>query len=113
MLEVSFLVAAESPGSPNRVLKGFTVKGHADFASYGQDIVCAGVSALSQAAVLGLKDLYGDKVSSEKRSGYLSVRLAPEVISQEGSWAILRTLEIGLSEIARCYPGYIQISYVD
>lgn len=33
------------------------VKGHAGYAPHGQDIVCAGVSAILQTAVLGLEAL--------------------------------------------------------
>ena len=34
---------------------GFIVEGHAEFAPHGQDIVCAGVSAIVQAAILGIE----------------------------------------------------------
>lgn len=31
------------------------VKGHANYAPYGKDIVCSGISAILQTAILGLK----------------------------------------------------------
>ena len=33
------------------LIQSFTMSGHADFAEHGQDIVCAGVSAVSFGAV--------------------------------------------------------------
>jgi uncharacterized protein len=33
------------------------VRGHAGYAEHGKDIVCAGVSAITQAAILGLQAL--------------------------------------------------------
>ena len=35
-------------------INGFAVNGHADYAPKGQDIICAAVSAVTQAALLGL-----------------------------------------------------------
>lgn len=34
-----------------------TIKGHANYAEHGQDIVCAGVSAIIQTAILGLEEI--------------------------------------------------------
>lgn len=33
------------------------IRGHANSAQYGQDIICAGVSAIIQAAILGLESI--------------------------------------------------------
>jgi uncharacterized protein YsxB (DUF464 family) len=38
----------------DQAMIGFSVTGHANTGPHGQDIVCAGVSALTQTAVLGL-----------------------------------------------------------
>ena len=39
--------------------EGISIKttGHANYAPYGEDIVCAGVSAILQTAVLGLENI--------------------------------------------------------
>ena len=36
-------------------LIGLNIIGHADYAEYGSDIVCAGVSALTETCVLGIE----------------------------------------------------------
>ena len=40
--------------------KGFIVKGHADYAPYGEDIICSAVSAIVQTAQMGLERLAED-----------------------------------------------------
>ena len=39
----------------NRRITDFTITGHAEAGPYGQDIVCAGVSAIMQTTLLGLE----------------------------------------------------------
>ena len=92
------------------LLCGFTVEGHAGFADYGQDIVCAGVSALAQAALFGLQDLLGDVVRSEMREGYLKVLVDQSRAREEGPRAVFRTLELGLNAVHRSYPGAMELS---
>ena len=38
---------------------GFEAEGHTGYAEEGSDIVCAAVSALTQGAVIGLKEVIG------------------------------------------------------
>lgn len=96
-----------------QLLVGFKVDGHADFADYGQDIVCAGASALAQGALIGLHDALGNEVSFVKRPGYLEVKVNPEKACEIAPQAILRTLELGLLSIARAYRGYVEVAYQD
>jgi hypothetical protein len=98
-----------SPG----VLVGFIIQGHAEFAEHGQDIVCAGASAIAQAALLGLKDFLGERVSFEKRPGFLEVSIERQAASETQSKAIMRVLELGLQSICRAYAGHIDIRYCD
>jgi uncharacterized protein YsxB (DUF464 family) len=49
-----------------------SIKGHANYDQYGKDIVCAGVSAIAQTAVLGLESIaenYPDHVKINFNSG--------------------------------------------
>ncbi len=87
---------------------GFTVTGHADYAAAGTDIVCAGVSAVTLTAVLGLRDVLGCDGTYATEDGRLTVRLktAPDA----RACAILQTMQAGLREIARQYPQYVFIS---
>ncbi|MGE5580686.1 MAG: ribosomal-processing cysteine protease Prp [Bacillota bacterium] len=92
-----------------RVLCGFTVEGHAGFAEYGKDIVCAGVSAIAQAALFGLQEILGDAVKSDINPGFLRVSVDESRASEEGPRAILRTLELGFRAIERSYPGAVEL----
>ena len=69
------------------MIDGYAVSGHSGTAARGQDIVCAGVSALTQSALL-----------SEP--------------PDERSEAILRTMWMGLAEIEKISPKGIQIQEV-
>ena len=44
---------------------GVTVSGHAGFAGVGKDIICAGVTALTQTLIKSLNDLTEDKIEYE------------------------------------------------
>lgn len=90
-----------------QLMRAFTVNGHANTAPHGQDIVCAAVSALSQAAVMGLERHLGRKVELTVRPGYLSCRLvaAPDELTE----AILATMLIGLREVARQSAKHVRI----
>ena len=59
-MKVQFLrkpALAQTKGENSDILVGFIIKGHAGFADHGEDIVCAGASAIAQSALLGLQDL--------------------------------------------------------
>ncbi len=100
---------AANPG----VLVGFIIEGHADFAEHGQDIVCAGASAIAQAALLGLQDLLGEKVLFKREPGFLEVSMDLEDASEIRSQTIMRVLELGLQSIRQAYAGHIDIVYLD
>lgn len=89
-------------------LTGYEIKGHAGFDEYGKDVVCAGVSALAQTALLGLCDLLGS-VNVMKESGYLKVSLSWKQAQGEGPKAVLRTLELGLKAIEKSYEGSLKV----
>lgn len=87
------------------LVTGYEIWGHAGFDEYGRDVVCAGVSAIAQAALLGLRDSLGERVTFEKRSGYLRVCVSREYAEKPGPRAVFRALELGLESIAQSYPG--------
>jgi len=97
------------------LLRGFSVIGHTGSAEAGEDIVCAGVSALSQTAVNALESVAGIEAIFHLGEGYLSVRL-PRGLSARArhtAQVILRTVRQGLNDIATAYPQYVRISQKD
>lgn len=89
-----------------KAITGFRVAGHANTAPHGEDIVCAGVSALTQSAILGLSRYLGRQVNFEVASGKLIVELSE---ADELTGAILETMLLGLQEIANNYPNSVRI----
>lgn len=88
-------------------IESFCVTGHANTAPHGADIVCAGVSALTDSAVLGLERYLGRKLTLQAGSGLLAVNLAAP--PDERTDAILETMLLGIKEIARLYPRIVRI----
>jgi len=92
---------------PSGKILGFCVTGHSGTAKRGKDIVCAGVSALAQTALLGIGEHLHREVDYSVASGKLQMRLTSD--PDELTEAILRTMLLGLGEIARLSPKAIRI----
>lgn len=92
---------------------GFRAEGHAGFSEAGSDIVCAAVSALTQTALLGLKEVAGIPVRVQRsdREGLLEVILPrnEEADKIDQAQILLRTLLSGLNCISRDYPGFVRV----
>lgn len=89
------------------MMSGFEVTGHSGTAAHGQDIVCAGVSSLSQTALLGLGEYLKREVEFKAESGELYVKLKGE--PDELTEAILRTMVLGLREIEKIAPNAVKV----
>lgn len=92
-------------------IAGFEARGHAGFARRGSDVVCAGVSALTQAAVLGLARRVGVALEVEQRQSFLRCRVVGGVDGApwERVGDVLETMLLGLREIAARYPGHVRL----
>jgi uncharacterized protein YsxB (DUF464 family) len=92
-------------------LHGFSVSGHSGYAEHGSDIVCAGVSAIVQTALLGLQEVLGIECSGYQVDGELSCCLPEGLSPSLGLQAdlLLRTMLVGLRELASAYQDYVCI----
>ena len=104
------MISVEIFTNEDGMITGYTVAGHSGTAKRGQDIVCAGVSALTQSALLGIMEHLHRTVDYDIASGNLRVRLSEP--PDERSEAILRTMWMGLAEIEKISPKGIQIQEV-
>lgn len=94
----------------NGSLKAFSVSGHAGYAEHGQDIVCAGVSAIVQTAILGLQEVLNVDCAGSQSEGRLACALPPlEPVRQREADIVLETMLLGLTAIASSYAGFVQI----
>lgn len=88
---------------------GFQSEGHAEYADYGEDIVCAAVSVLTQTAVLGLTHHAGLEIEVEQSPGWLQCVLKSGSEAEGAAAAILETMILGLDAIARQYPAQVRV----
>ena len=98
------MIRAEVRRRGGRIV-ALSVHGHAGTAPYGEDLVCAGVSAIVQTAALSLGRL--DPVAPPARIHTGDLRWQGE--SGEAGQTILETCLIGLQDIAQSYPGAIAL----
>ena len=88
-------------------ITGFSAEGHSGTAPRGEDIVCAGVSSLTDSAFLGITEYLHRNVISKDSSGKLQMVL--EGRPDERTEAILETMLLGLTAIAEAYPRALRI----
>ncbi|NLG69314.1 MAG: ribosomal-processing cysteine protease Prp [Firmicutes bacterium] len=95
---------------------GLRARGHAGWARHGQDIVCAGASAILQAAVLGIIRHLGLPARLQAGDGYLELRLETgggAAVQTPEAWgraqAVLETAVLGIDEIARQYARHVRL----
>ncbi|HYL26300.1 MAG TPA: ribosomal-processing cysteine protease Prp [Candidatus Nitrosotalea sp.] len=103
MLEVTFY--RDDRNQP----AGFRASGHADFADYGEDIVCAAVSAILQAARAGLTEYARLDVRARQSPGELELIWREQDRALESLRAIAATAELAVGEIARRYPDHVKV----
>lgn len=86
------------------------VLGHANYAEYGKDIVCAGISSLVQALIGWIEENYykANCISVNPKEGEV-------IISCDGGEdiaSLFQMVSIGLEQIADVYPDHIQIDII-
>ena len=83
---------------------GLSVRGHANYAVKGADIVCAAVSAIAQTALLGVQRFASLEPEPRCRDGDIvfTAQRTPETV------AIIVAALMGLREIAAQYPDNVK-----
>jgi uncharacterized protein YsxB (DUF464 family) len=89
-------------------LSSIEAGGHAGWAEEGSDVVCAAVSALLQAAWLGLTDHAHVAVEATRSKGDLQLRWPAEVRDRADVVAIAATAELAVAQIARQYGDHVR-----
>ncbi len=86
----------------------FLSMGHANFASHGEDIVCAGISALTQTCANALESVAHVAPKVKVGEGILSVKL-PDDCHNHDAQVLFKALHQGLKDIQQSYPKHIRI----
>jgi hypothetical protein len=102
MLEVVFY-----RDSRNR-LSSISAAGHAEFAVDADDVVCAAVSAILQAARLGLERHAGVRLVAYQRSGEFRIGWPESRRDDESVRAIAATAELAVEALSRQYPEHVK-----
>lgn len=87
-------------------------KGHAGYAKYGRDIVCASASVIIQTALLGVRDVSDANVRFVRNdeAGYISFTIAPtEENIRVRQQAILQAMVLGLRDLEKGYKAYVKM----
>lgn len=87
-------------------MDGIKVSGHANYAKEGQDIVCAGATALVQTLIKSIEDLTEDKIEYDISPGRADIKYGN---LSEKSRTLVDSFFIGICMIADEFPDNIQI----
>ena len=83
-----------------------TVKGHANYAEPGRDIVCAAISTLSQVFVASVEELTAAKIKTAQTGGYMEIVIEE---STERAQVLLDSFLLGCQMVADEYPEYVRV----
>ncbi len=88
------------------------IEGHSGAGTKGTDVVCAGISAIVQTAVLGITEVAGISQDVTDEEGLLVTRIPLVGVPVSGKKAleiIVETMLAGLRAIENQYPGSLDI----
>ena len=112
------MIKAKIYKDKNDYIMRFSLSGHSDYAEYGYDIVCAGISVLSQTVLISLVEVCKIEENSIKykiddETGFLDVSLPKDIeaFKLEKSQILLRSLVAGINSMIESYPDYINLEY--
>lgn len=86
---------------------GIMISGHAGYAPAGSDIVCAGVTALTQELIRSMEGLTDDRIETDIGSGMASIQYGD--LSEKGR-LLIDSFFIGICMIAEEFPDYVRIT---
>ncbi len=94
--------------SRQRLSSVFAV-GHTDWSENGTDIVCAAVSAILQAARLGLEQVARVPLRVSQDAGTLALSWDEGARDNPSLDVIVRTAEVSLAQISAQYPQHVAV----
>lgn len=83
-----------------------TVKGHANYAEPGQDIVCAAISTLTQVFIASVEELTAAQIKTAQTGGYMEIVIEE---STERAQVLLDSFLLGCRMIADEYPDNVRV----
>ena len=92
---------------------GFRLDGHADQGVYGEDIACAGISAIAETALLGITDVLKLDAATAREDGHVRCELSRDTAGEdlEKAAIVFNTMIAGLTSLQQAYPKSLKFSY--
>ena len=87
-------------------LDGITIYGHAGYAEAGKDIVCAGVTALTENLIDSIESLTKDEIQYEISPGRVDIHYRN---LSEGAKLLVDSFFLGISEITQDFPEHVKV----
>lgn len=100
----------------NNLIVGFVLTGHTEKDFYGQDVLCAGLSAISQSTCLGILKILNVPAKYEKneKKGFLKLDLTECDEKQiEKSQVLLETMLESIKDISIGNEKYMKVEVYD
>ena len=106
---------SQGSGSPGGggTIRRLRVRGHAEYAAHGEDIVCAAASATVYTAAGALNILCGAPESCAiEKDGFFELTVPVFTDSDDSYKAdiIMETAYIGFKQIEASYPGFLNVT---
>lgn len=90
-----------------RMKDGIQMRGHAHYAKPGQDIVCAGVSALIQTLIQSVEELTEDTIEYSMQPGTVDIKFWS---LSDHAQVLVNSFFIGVESIAATYPENVRVA---
>ena len=87
-------------------LDGITIDGHAGYAEAGKDIVCAGVTALTENLIDSIESLTKDEIQYEISPGRVDMHYKD--LSEDGK-LLVDSFFLGICDIEHDFPENVKI----
>lgn len=87
--------------------EGISLRGHANYAKPGKDIVCAGVSVLVQTLIQSIEGLTADKIQYSVSPGTVDIKYGS--LSKDAQ-LLVNSFFIGIQMIANDYPANVKLT---
>jgi uncharacterized protein YsxB (DUF464 family) len=96
------MISAEFFCNDHQLIEGFTIRGHAGYADYGNDIICSAVSALAINTINSIDTLVQIPVQyDQNEDGLLTCSI--DQVENPDAQLLFRSLLLGLRSIQTSY----------
>lgn len=105
------MVTVEVRRTPQGKIREIRIEGHAGYGPEGEDLVCAGISAITFGAANAMEVLLQvDPVKKMGESGFLHFDLPQGIKREEEAQLLLEAMLLSLRTMEESYSKYIRVN---